>query len=696
LFIERDESTLTFHFLRMALVGANPNASITGEDELPGKFHYFIGNDPTLWRTNVPSFAKVRYHGVYPGIDLVYYGNEGQLEYDFVVGPGVDPSQIALAIEGADTVAVDDKGDLRLEVAGRELFWRKPVLYQEKGGVRLPVAGEFELLPTASSNDGVHARQVAFRVAPYDRMLALIIDPVLAYSTYLGGAQTDRAQGIATDSQGCVYVTGITYFDDFPVTPGAFQESASTYGGAFVAKFSPAGNELFYSTFLAGPGAYSGGYAIAVDASGRAIVTGFTESTGFPTHEAFQSTRRGEADAFVTLLNPEGSDLVFSSYLGGTRSDYGHSIVTDAQSNIVIAGRTASLNFPVTNAVQSAHAGGRPFDWFITKIAPVGTNLLISTYLGGRDQEGESRMAVDPEGSIYIAGSVGWDRTWTAVAKLGSSGTDIAFMRTNVLDAKCAGMTLDSKGAIYLTGLTLPTYPPIPTTPGAFQSDPGSEVDAFVGKLTPDGTAFEYLARLGGAAGDRGNAIVVDRSGNAYVSGNTESADFPTRESIQAENHGSDAFVLKLDPYGSLLLWSTYLGGIDDGSGANGRDEALAITLSADGAIVVAGHASSPDFPMENPFQSERGRAPPYVAWDAFVAKIVDPQPAAVQITRSGTMVTISWSVSAAGFTLESTDSLAPAPNWQPEPTAPEIVGDHNVVTLEIGAGPRFFRLKKP
>jgi hypothetical protein len=337
--------------LRMKLVNANPAAEIAGSDELPGKSNYFLGNDPKKWRTNVPTYAKVKYRNVYSGIDLLYYGNQGQLEYDFAVAPGADPGRIQLDIRGAKSIRRDAQGDLVLQIAGSEVRWRKPVVYQERDGARQEIAGRYVIK---------RGHRVGFEVASYDRTSPLVIDPAITYSTYLGGATSFAdAYSVAVDAAGNAYLTGYTRAWDFPVTQGAFQTSCpsgngqygcGTWGAAFITKMNPTGTALVYSTYLGGNEGAQGD-AIAVDAAGDAYVTGGTDSNNFPTTPgAFQTTcsncgyYQGLGDAFVTELNPTGSALVNSTYLGGNTASQtfnnsnGDGVAIDTSGNVYVVG----------------------------------------------------------------------------------------------------------------------------------------------------------------------------------------------------------------------------------------------------------------------------------------------------------------------------------------------------------------------
>jgi hypothetical protein len=362
--------------LRMKLLGANPKAAVTGQDELPGKSNYFIGNDPGNWHTNVRQFAKVCYENVYPGVNLVYYGQKRELEYDFLLQPGASPQVIRLRIEGARRLQLV-RGDLVLKNAGGDVHLRAPHIYQELNGVRHQVRGGYVMKGK---------NEVGFEVEPYDRRRALVIDPVLAYSTYLGGSGSDLYPAIAVDSSGNAYVTGQTNSGDFP-TANAIQPVIHG-SDAFVTKINRDGTALVYSTYLGGSGG-DGAASIAVDRGGNAYITGTTESGDFPSVNAIQPEFGGAGDAFVAKINAAGSALVYSTYLGGSNYDWGLSIAVDAASIAYVTGMTNSADFPTLNAIQGTY-GGNGFDYaaFVTKVGSAG-NLIYSTYLGGsKENEG--------------------------------------------------------------------------------------------------------------------------------------------------------------------------------------------------------------------------------------------------------------------------------------------------------------------
>ncbi|MDA2936812.1 SBBP repeat-containing protein [Acidobacteria bacterium AH-259-A15] len=416
---ELEDNGATSHaVLRMKLVGGNPRAKVSGLKELPGKSYYFIGNDPKQWRTNILTYAKVKYEDVYPGIDLIYYGtNQSKLEYDFIVTPGANPKAIRLTFDGADLLELDARGDLILHITGHEpapkeparrssgaqatgheLRLHKPRIYQDLDDTRQEIAGHYVLLAN---------NEVAFEVAAYDASKPLIIDPVLVFSTYLGGIGFDEDLGLALDPAGSVYVTGRTLSIDFP-TASPFAGSLAGLADAFVTKLNAMGTALVYSTYLGGSG-FEDSEDIAVDASGRAYVTGFTSSVDFPTVNPIQAAKGGGVwDAYVAKLNPAGSALIYSTYLGGSGTDLGEGIAVDAARHAHLIGFTTSIDFPMSNPVQNGFGGGFS-DAFVTKISAAGDSLTFSTYLGGSGREGfagfrSGHVAVDVRGNVYVTG----------------------------------------------------------------------------------------------------------------------------------------------------------------------------------------------------------------------------------------------------------------------------------------------------
>jgi hypothetical protein len=621
--------------LTMKLVDANPEAVVTGEGQLPGKSNYFIGNDPAKWRTNVANYGRVKYAGVYPGVDLLYYGNQGQLEYDLVVAPGADPRAIRLDVAtdlahvGAGLVPargrrgrpqgaplrIDSQGDLVVKVGGDELRFHKPVIYQpatssslEPRTDKLPIQGRYKL---------TGRNQVTFEVGSYDRTKPLVIDPVLSYSTFLGGSNADYALGIAVDAGGNAYVTGYSYSTNFPTTPGAFQTNCNAHcqdGDAFVTKLNPTGSALLYSTYLGGSNQQNA-YGIAVDTSGDAFVTGYTTSGDFPTTAgAYQTFCRGSgscADVFLTKLNPTGSGLIYSTFLGGSSVNGGYGVALDPAGDAYLTGYTASTDFPTTpGAFQTVYGGGSD-DAFITEFNTTGSAVIYSTFLGGNGQDVGSGIALDQNGDIYAVGGTestnfpvspgafqtqyggGLDDGYAA--KLSAGGAALVYstyLGGNGQDYS-QHVAADGSGDAYVVGYSTSTN--YPTTPGAFQTALAGAANAVVTKLNPSGTALVYSTYLGGNQDDGGSGIALDTSGNAYITGNTSSTNFPiTPGAFQGACAGcpdSDAFVSEFNSTGSTLIYSTFLGGSTGNDGAD-------IALDPSNNVYVSGYTSSADFPV--------------------------------------------------------------------------------------------------
>jgi hypothetical protein len=555
--VAHSDVSATNRVLRMKLVGTNLAAAVMGAQELPGKSNYFIGKDPSKWRTNVPNYAQVKYLGVYPGVDLVYYGTQGgQLEYDFVVAPGADPSAIRLNIAagGVGTakprqrlLRISSDGDLVVRMEGGEIRLHKPIIYQS-GSTRMVRDGHYIL--TASN-------QVRFALGPYDHAKPLIIDPVLSYSTYLGGSSVgfSLSNAIAVDSSGSAYIAGSTTQSDFP-TQNPFQPTFGDGGDAFITKFSPSGSTLIYSTFLDGSDGATG-VGIAVDASGAAYVTGETSSTDFPTLNPIQASLGGPegstVNAFVTKLAPSGASLVYSTYYGGSAASRGTAIAVDSAGNAYVTGFTNGT-LTTVNALQPVVGGSA--DAFVAKINPAGSAFIYATYLGGSAADYGTSIAVDSGGNAYVAGET--------------------------------------------VSADFPTHAPFQAS--YLSNSAGG--NAFVAKLNATGSALVYSTYLGGSVYEIANAIALDASGDAYVAGQTSSTDFPTKNPVQATNlsgsGGSNGFITEFNPAGSALVYSTYLGG-------STGDIMTAIAVDSAGNTYVGGITSSDDFPSVNPLPVSEG-----------------------------------------------------------------------------------------
>ena len=649
--------------LRMKLLDANQAPQAKGLGKLPGTSNYFIGNDPKHWRTNVPNYAKVKFEGVYPGVDLVYYGNQQQLEYDFVVAAGANPSAIRFGVSGAE-IKVDQEGDLLLSANSREVRWRKPVVYQYIAGKKQYVDGRYRESGTT----------VGFKVSSYDPRYALVIDPTLVYSTYLGGNSSGEvAAGITVDSAGNAYVTGSTGSTNFP-TANAYQGALASNGtstNAFVTKLNAAGDGVIYSTYLGGSGggpAYGdGGTGIAVDSAGNAYIAGYTFSSDFPTASSFQSNNAGSGDAFVAKLSATGNALLYSTYIGGSSQDAfpKTSIAVDSSGNAVVAGSTYSSDFPTLNAAQATY--GTNGDCFITRLNPSGT-VAFSTYFGGNNLDDCEGLALDSSGNIYLTGSsLSSDFPFTGsvgnghgfVAKLQNSTAGVIYATklggisgTNG-DAGGGGVAVDSAGNAYVFGGATATDLPITTT--AFQGLFGGGVDdTFVMKLDSAGSNLLYCSYLGGSQGEQGIAVAIDAAGHMYVTGNTASPDFPLSNAIQPSYGGgqSDVFVAEFDPLGTTatsLVYSTFLGGTN-------ADHGYAIAVDAAGNAYVAGNTSGGFPTTPGAFQQTYGGS----VNDGFVAKIGtigSSQPANINATSGTSQGAIVGAPVPAPFSATVTDS---------------------------------------
>ena len=552
--------------VRMRLVGADAAPTVTGLAPLPGRVHSLVG-DPDRWRRDVPTFARVQYADVYPGISLVFYGREGQLEYDFVVAPNADPDAVVMAFDGAQNLKVDGDGDLVIATGAGDVRMRRPVIYQEIGQERRPIEGGYVL-------DGDRVR---FRVAGHDPSHPLIIDPVLGYSSILNGSSDDQGFGIAVDSVGNVYVTGTTISSNFPVSPVLpVQATRDGESDAFVTKLDATGLIIVYSTFLGGSGA-DAGTAIAVDGNGSAYIAGTTNSNNFPTTAAsFQPGTRGGDEAFVARLGPDGSALVFSTYLGSNGRDSAFGLALDVAGNAYVTGFTTAPTFPNNNAIPCFGTTSTGADVFVVRIDPAGLTLSSCTIIGGAGEDVGNAIAVDPSGNIWVAGT------------------------TNSFDL------------------------PLPFGLGLQPFLAGAQ-DAFVAKLSPAGVVLA-LTYLGGVGDEEGLAIAVDLTGNVYIAGSTKSSDFPTFRALQPFLNGrTNAFVVKLSPAGDSAAFATFLGG-------SGDDSANAVAVNpSDSTVYLAGSTNSVDFPVVAPIQGQLAGG-----FDVFVTKLTAAGDAFVYSTYLG------------------------------------------------------------
>lgn len=600
--------------LRLRLVNAREAASISGSVQLKGRSNYLIGNDSSKWVTDIPTWGRVEYREVYPGIDLAFYGNQQRLEYDFVVRPGADPRRIGVRIEGADRMKLSPEGDLVLEIGGNRVIHRSPVTYSDDGGARQRVRSRYVI-----NGDG----SIGFEVDGYDPKKTLVIDPVIDYSTFFGGIGSDEGFAIDVDSTGSAYVTGTTYSNNFNTFAPLQPINRGGKYDAFVARIDATGSGLVWSTYLGGGGEDTA-RAIAVDGAGNVWVAGITNSQDFSIRNAFQAQISSIADeGFITKINSSGSDLVFSTYLGGTGNDQIFGIALDQAGDAVVTGSSASANFPLRNALQAVNQGNT--DAFVTKIKGDGTDLVYSTFIGGSDFDEAYGVFLDPGGNVYLAGTTSSANFPTVnplqqqnrggggdafVTKLNAQGSAIiysTYLGGSAVDV-AYGIAVDGNLNAYVAGHTFSTDF---NTQNPLQATNRGNADAFVSRLSLNGNALVYSTYLGGSGGDFARGIVVDSGSNAYVVGRTISTDFNTRNALQPTNRGEfDAFVSKVNFTGSQLVYSTYLGGASD-------DLGYGIAIDGAGNVYVTGDTRSTDFNTQNPLQAEnRG------GLDAFVSKI--------------------------------------------------------------------------
>jgi hypothetical protein len=603
--------------IKLSFPGANPHPRLEPFHRLDTVVSYFIGNDPAKWRVAVPVWGGVRYVGLYPGVDLELRGENGQVVPRLVAHPGADLSAVRLRVEGAEAVALGGGGGLLLRTGLGE--FTLPLLRVEGWSAEPARARRVDGLafevshPFTAGNEAVN---VPSSVVHSQQAVSLL------YAGFLGGSDWDEGYGIAVDASGSAYVTGNTYSSDFPAVVGP-DLSYNDNGDAFVAKVNPDGTALVYAGFLGGSD-WDEGSGIAVDASGSAYVTGNTYSSDFPAVVGPDLSYNDNGDAFVAKVNPDGTALVYAGFLGGSGNDGGEGIAVDASGSAYVTGVTSSSDFPAVVGPDTSHNGGY-LDAFVAKVNPDGTALVYAGFLGGSDWDEGSGIAVDASGSAYVTGGtsssdfpavVGPDLSYNGngdafVAKVNPDGTALVyagFLGGSDWD-EGSGIAVDASGSAYVTGNTYSSDFPAVVGPDLSYNDNG---DAFVAKVNPDGTALVYAGFLGGSDWDEGYGIAVDASGNAYVTGGTSSSDFPAVVGPDLSYNGGyfDAFVAKVNPDGTALVYAGFLGGSD-------WDEGYGIAVDASGNAYVTGGTSSSDFPaVVGPDTSYNGGR------DAFVAKV--------------------------------------------------------------------------
>lgn len=576
--------------LRMQVLNGDPNAHAVGMNELPAKVNYILGADRADWHTNISTFGRVAYDEVYPGIDLVYYGNQRSLEFDFLVAAGADPAQIRLCFQGMTQAELDGAGNLLLHTSAGDVVQQAPVLYQEVNGTRRSVTGHYVFLDNGS---------VGFSVGEYDPLLPLVIDPVLVYSSYLGGAGADQAQAVAVDSSGCAYVTGTTASLNFPIA-NAPQPLNGGGNDVFVTKLSASGSQFVYSTYLGGQD-YDAGMAITVDANGRALVAGNTQSTNFPTKNPPQGSYGGSNDLFATILSPSGSDLVFSTYFGLSKFEYANAVAYDSSGNIAVAG---------------SYQGSGPKEVLLVRINPTTASFLSVQIFGGSAADEAFAIRADGGGNLYLAGKTGSFNfpVNTGLQSINAGGTSDAFIMKLAGDSstiystylggagadEARGIAVDEAGNVYVTGTTTSGNFPLRNP---FQPAKSGVSDAFVSKLNAAGSALEYSTYLGGNLDELSYAIAVDSAGRATVAGATYSPNFPAVDPFQVNPSTTwDATLVRFNAAGTALDYATYFG-----AAGSGTTQFYGLAIDTAGDAYAVGWTQSAGLPFRGGAQPSSG-----------------------------------------------------------------------------------------
>lgn len=626
--------------LEIKLQGASATPAAIGEQRQPGVVNYFIGSNRANWRTKIPTYARVRYKNVYPGIDLVYHGNHQQLEYDFELQPGARPDQIALEIRGANRTELDGSGNLLLTVNGSRLQVQCPVVYQISKGERRPIVGSYVM------KDPTH---VGFHISEYDRSQPLVIDPVLVYATYLGGSGNEVTGGTAVDAAGNLYVTGYTDSSDFPSGTDGLPTGANH---VFVSKLDRSGSNLIYTDYLGGNG-QDYGVGLVLDSSNAAFVTGSTTSSDFPTTNGYQQTQPGPYTGFVTHISQDGASILYSTYLGGSTFDQPTGIAINQAGQVYVAGYTMSRNFPIANALQgsvSANQGNNYGEYgFVTKFSQNGSSLVYSTYLAGSSNviqlcgstpcwpspySAVGAISLDANDNVYVVGTTNtYDFPVTTgtylptnttalnayigtVSKLTSAGTlsySTYFYQSSGSPVSIVSVAVDNTGAAYITGTAQSdgTFPVTTTSlcdPGVYGFDCSY---GFVTKFDPNGATLLYSTFLGPYNYASPISISLDSQSDAYVLSSTTSPQYQTLNPIGGYDNGLDVLLVEINPDATAQLFSTYLGG-------SGDEMPTGMAIDSEENVYIVGGSSSSDFPVtQGAFQTQYAGNN-----DAFLAKI--------------------------------------------------------------------------
>ena len=715
--VVKTAGTIKYRTLLIELAGANEQASMSGEGEISGQANYFIGNDSTKWRTGVPTYGRVRVNAVYPGINLIHYGNEHHLEYDFEIAPKADPGHIALRFVGADKISISNEGDLILTLGDEEIRQPKPVIYQTVNGRRKTIPGGYLLAGKET---------VKFHLGEYNRNLPLVIDPIVSYGDYVVGASgantDDYVWAVATGADGSIYMAGETLTTG-SATTNAYQTNLAGVlaqnSDVFVTRQNNFAVSKVYFTYLGGI-SYDAAFGLAVDADHNAYVTGYTGSTNFPTSNAVQPVIAGRAppgfispavDCFIAKIGPYGSNLIFSTYYGGSGTGYngigddvGYGIALDASQSIYVAGYTTSTNFPTANT-SSTNAAGLE-DGFVLKLGSSGTNVVYAMRLGGTNSDFARDIAVDPTGNPIVTGytsSTNFPTTTNALQVL-LNGTTNLFAEDAFISKIAAtsgiltystflggtnndrGIRLatDASGAAYVAGLTRSgNFPRTSTNFFSPTITNTSAADAFVIKLNSSNTNLDYAVTFGGLGKDESWDVAVDAAGRAHVVGATESVNFPTNSLLDSIygpyslsgtiSGSSDAFISVINSNGSAFEYSTYFG-------RTGADLGYGVALDAVGNSYYVGEIGVGPAPSK----------------DGFILKILsEASPISLAIAAAGTNVLVSWPGHAPEFSLESRTNILGTNAWNTVNITKVLTNNSYVVTWPATNTPNFFRLKR-
>lgn len=710
-----DEVRVEYRALGIELVGADRAARMTGDEVGDTRANYFLGNDPARWRTGVPAYQRVRVTDVYPGINLLHYGNQQELEYDFEIAPGVDPRRIAMRFTGADKVRVDvATGDLLLTLGDHELRQPKPVLYQIVGGQRKMIAGGYELESPAT---------IRFSIGDYDPRLPLVIDPIVSYSKLFSGPGDDTFWATAVDAQGNVYLAGETLTRGF-ATVGAFQTNyAGDYlghGDVVVAKFNNQLSGTNYITYLGGVAAEAA-IALAVDGVGNAYVAGYTDSVDFPTRFAIQPNLAGATapnpvpsnDAFVAKLDAAGSNLLFSTFYGGTGNEVAYGIALDASANIYVVGQTGSTNLLILNTSSNTPrysflAGAT--DGFVLKLNASGSNVVYAMYLGGTGSEHARDVVVNAAGNPLVTGytaSTDFPVTTNALQRFlnqstNSTSLDDAYLvelsafsgvvnygtflgGTNA--DRAIRLATDASGAVYIAGLTQSgDYPRTSTNFYSQVISNAAYPDAFVTKLNTGYTNIGYSVLFGGNGRDAAWDVAVDSLGRASIIGETASTDFPTNGLTGilrgANSGGIDAFITQINAAGTAFTYSAYLGGLSE-------DVGYGVAVDAVGNAYFAGRTASSNFPIQPSTTSVS-----FADRAGFVVKVLADELPVLSLSLSGTNATLSWSAASPELKVQGTTNLSLSSAWVDLNATPIVTNSLATVTVSPTNPAQFFRLK--